>query len=66
MLGREVRATARSLLPGVRLSRHLMGRYSLLWSKTSEALKRLPAVIRSRMKSPSSASGGRGTGLPWG
>jgi len=29
----EVRATARRLLPGVRYRRHLLWRYSLLWSK---------------------------------
>jgi ubiquinone/menaquinone biosynthesis C-methylase UbiE len=29
----EVRATARSLLPGVRYRRHLLWRYSLLWRK---------------------------------
>jgi ubiquinone/menaquinone biosynthesis C-methylase UbiE len=32
----EVRATARSLLPGVRYRRHLMWRYSLLWRKPRE------------------------------
>jgi hypothetical protein len=29
----QVRATARRLLPGVRMRRHLMWRYSLLWTK---------------------------------
>jgi ubiquinone/menaquinone biosynthesis C-methylase UbiE len=29
----EVRATARSLLPGVRYRRHLLWRYSMLWTK---------------------------------
>ncbi len=32
----EVRATARSLLPGVRYRRHLLWRYSLLWRKPRE------------------------------
>lgn len=31
----QVRATARRLLPGVRYRRHLLWRYSLLWSKPS-------------------------------
>ena len=31
----QVRAIARRLLPGVRYRRHLLFRYSLLWSKPS-------------------------------
>jgi ubiquinone/menaquinone biosynthesis C-methylase UbiE len=38
----QVRATASTLLPGVRYRRHLLWRYSLLWSKPSPTHRRRP------------------------
>ncbi|MGH3258403.1 MAG: class I SAM-dependent methyltransferase [Streptosporangiaceae bacterium] len=38
----QVRATADTLLPGVRYHRHLLWRYSLLWSKPSPIPRRRP------------------------
>ena len=42
----QVRATARTLLPGVRYRRLLLWRYSLLWSKPSSTPRRRPGSPR--------------------